>query len=303
MALPCPEALLIALRIQHRTTYAYRRAVSLGPHRLRLRPRESRDLRLMSSDIKVTPAGVLTWAQDVLGNSVATVVFPGMTDALTIDAVTELELHATAWPVFDIAASAIVYPFRYSDDEWTDLGAKTDPQYSDPDGRLRRWARDFVGGDQTDTLSLLKDLSAGVPRWIGYQSRDDEGTQSPAETLARGWGSCRDFAVLFVEAARSLGFGARIVSGYLFNPDERLAGTSDAGSTHAWAEVYISGAGWISFDPTNGGVGGLNLIPVGVARDIRQIMPVVGSFVGDGDAFAGMTVQVLVEAIGGRRYA
>ena len=210
---------MTAIRIRHRTTYAYRRRVSLGPHRLLLRPRESRDLRLISSEIKVTPAGALTWAQDVFGNDVATVTFSAMTDVLAIDAAAELELHASAWPVFDIAASAIVYPFRYSDDDWTDLGATTVQQYADPEGRLRRWAPDFVGGDRTDTLSLLKDLSAGVSRWIRYQARDDEGAQSPAQTLARGCGSCRDFAVLFAEAARSLGFGARIVSGYLFNPD------------------------------------------------------------------------------------
>jgi transglutaminase-like putative cysteine protease len=287
---------LTALRIRHRTTYAYRRQVSLGPHRLMLRPRESRDLRLISSEINVTPAGALTWAQDVFGNDVATVTFSTMTDVLAIDASTELELHASAWPVFDIAASAIVYPFRYSDADWTDLGATTVQQYADPDGRLRQWARDFVRGERTDTLSLLKDLSAGVSRSISYQARDDEGAQSPTQTLARGWGSCRDFAVLFAEAARSLGFGARIVSGYLFNPDERLAGMSGAGSTHAWAEVYVSGAGWISFDPTNQGVGGFNLIPVGVARDIRQIMPMVGSFVGDSGAFQGMSVEVVVTA-------
>jgi transglutaminase-like putative cysteine protease len=290
------EASLIALRIRHRTTYTYRRPVSLGPHRLMLRPRESRDLRLISSEINVTPAGVLTWAHDVFGNAVATVNFSVMTDVLAIEAATELELHASAWPVFDIAASAIVYPFRYSDDEWTDLGATTVQQYADPDGRLRQWARDFVGGDRTDTLALLKDLSAGVSRWIGYQSRDDEGAQSPTQTLARGWGSCRDFAVLFAEAARSLGFGARIISGYLYNPDERLSGSSGPGSTHAWAEVFVSGAGWISFDPTNRGVGGYNLIPVGVARDIRQIMPVAGSFVGDSDAFQAMSVEVAVTA-------
>ena len=146
----------------------------------------------------MTPTGALTWAQDVFGNDLATVTFSAMTDVLTIDAAAEVELHASAWPVFDIAASAIV-PFRYSDDDWTDLGATTVQQYADPDGRPRRWARDFVGGDRTDTLSLL---SAGVSRWISYQARDDEGAQSPAQTLARGWGSCRDFAVLFAEAAR-----------------------------------------------------------------------------------------------------
>jgi len=285
---------MIALEVRHRTTYRYRQLVSLGPHRLMLRPRESRDLRLISSAVTVAPAAQVTWAHDVFGNSVATAVFQGAADSLVIDSVVELELYGSAWPVFDIAASAIVYPFRYSDDEWTDLGALTIQQYPDPAGRLAKWARAFVGGDRTDTLALLKDLSLGVSGWIGYQSREDEGTQSPVETLDRGWGSCRDFAVLFVEAARCLGFGARIVSGYLFNPDQSLTGSTGAGSTHAWGEVFVSGAGWISFDPTNRSVGGSNLIPVAVARDIRQAMPVAGSFVGNSDAFEGMTVEIRV---------
>lgn len=130
----------------------------------------------------------------------------------------------------------------------------------------------------------------GVAENIRYQSRDDEGTQSPVETLDRGWGSCRDLAVLFVEAARSLGFGARIVSGYLYNP-ERAA---EIGTTHAWAEVFVPGAGWITFDPTNRGVGGFNLIPVAVARDIRQATPVSGSFVGMTDDFHSMSAEVVV---------
>jgi transglutaminase-like putative cysteine protease len=285
---------MIALEIHHRTTYRYRRLVSLGPHRLMLRPRESRDLRLVSSAVTVTPAAQVAWAHDVLGNAVATAMFQGATDSLVVDSIVQLELSGSAWPIFDIAASAIVYPFRYSDDEWTDLGALTIQQFPDPAARLAKWARGFVRGDRTDTLSLLKDLSLGVSAWIDYQSREDEGAQSPVETLDRGWGSCRDFAVLFVEAARSLGFGARIVSGYLFNPDRSLTGSTDAGSTHAWGEVFVSGAGWISFDPTNRSVGGANLIPVAVARDIRQAMPVSGSFVGAGDAFAGMTVEVEV---------
>ncbi len=285
---------MTALEVHHRTAYRYRRPVNLGPHRLMLRPRESRDLRLISSAVTVAPAAQVAWAHDVFGNSVATAAFQGATDSLVIDSVVELELYGSAWPVFDIAASAIVYPFRYSDDEWTDLGALTVQQYADPAGRLEKWARAFVGGDRTDTLALLKDLSLGVSGWIRYQSREDEGTQSPNQTLDRGWGSCRDFAVLFVEAARCLGFGARIVSGYLFNPDQTLVGSTHSGSTHAWGEVFVSGAGWISFDPTNRSVGGFNLIPVAVARDIRQAMPVAGSFIGNSDAFEGMTVQVLV---------
>jgi transglutaminase-like putative cysteine protease len=288
------ELQLIKLRIHHRTIYRFHRRVSFGPHRLMLRPRESRDLRLISSDVTVDPAAVVTWAQDVSGNAVATATFQAMADNLVIDSVAEIRLDAAAWPVFDIAASAISYPFRYSDDEWTDLGALAIQQYPDTAGRLRSWARAFVRSDPTDTLALLKDLSTGVPGWISYQIREQEGTQSPLQTLDRRFGSCRDFAVLFAEAARSLGFGARIVSGYLYNPDQNSAGSTGAGSTHAWAEIYVPGAGWITFDPTNRSVGGFNLIPVAVARDIRQAMPVAGSFVGTTDAFQGMSVEVRV---------
>jgi transglutaminase-like putative cysteine protease len=286
--------LVITLRIHHRTSYRYHHSVTLGPHRLMLRPRESRDLRLISSDVTVTPTATVTWAQDVFGNAVATATFQTKADALVIDSVAELELDAVAWPVFDVAASAIFYPFRYDDYEWVDLGALTVQQYPDPAGRLRDWTRAFVRSDPTDTLALLKDLGAGISGWISYQSREDPGTQSPNETLDRGWGSCRDFAVLFVEAARSLGFGARIVSGYLYSPDQDILGLSDAGSTHAWAQVFVPGAGWITFDPTNRSVGGLNLIPVAVARDIHEAMPVVGSFVGMTGAFQGMSVEVRV---------
>jgi transglutaminase-like putative cysteine protease len=287
---------LTTLRIQHTTTYRFHRPVSFGPHRLLLRPRESRDLGLLASRLAVTPDATVTWAQDVFGNAVATASFRTMAASLVIDSVADIELNAAAWPVFDIAASAIFYPFRYSDNERTDLGALAVPLYADPQARLRSWAQSFVRSNPTDTLSLLKDLSEGVSRQIKYQSREQEGTQGPLDTLDRGWGSCRDFAMLFAESVRTLGFGSRIVSGYLYNPDQDRTGSDGAGSTHAWAEVYVPGAGWITFDPTNRSVGSLNLIPVAVARDIRQAMPVAGSFVGMTDAFAGMTVEVAVAA-------
>jgi transglutaminase-like putative cysteine protease len=288
------ELPMSAPKILHKTVYRFRQPVSLGTHRLMLRPRESRDLRLMSHTLAITPTPVLTWAHDVFGNAVATATFTTTTDMLLIDSTADILLNAAPWPVFDIAASAISYPFRYSDDEWTDLGALAIEQYPDQAGQLRAWARGFIRSNPTDTLALLKDLSLGLTGRIGYQSREVEGTQSPTQTLDRGWGSCRDFAVLFVEATRSLGFGARIVSGYLYNPDQDRVGSTDAGSTHAWAEVYVPGAGWITFDPTNRSVGGFNLIPVAVAREIRQAVPVSGSFVGLTDAFLGMGVEVSV---------
>lgn len=285
---------MIALTIRHKTTYRYNRPVELGSHRLMLRPRESRELRLVSSELIVKPEAVVTWAQDVFGNAVATATFSGTTDHLVIDSLVELEVDANAWPVFDVAASAISYPFPYLSDDRADLGALALQQYPDPMGRLRLWAEAFVATRPTDTLSLLKDLSAGITAWVRYQSREDEGTQAPLETLDRGWGSCRDFAVLFVEAARGLGFGARIVSGYLYNPERER----EAGNTHAWVEVFVPGAGWITFDPTNRGVGGFNLIPVAVGRGIHQVMPVAGSFTGMTDAFQGLWVDVSVTSEG-----
>ena len=182
---------MIPLRVRHRTTYRYRRAVDLGPHRLMLRPRESRDLQVITLVVGVSPTSTVTWAHDVFGNAVATAVFKEPSDSLVIDSVVELRLEGTAWPIFNIAVSAIEYPFRYSNDELTDLGALLKQQYPDPTRRLANWARAFILGERTDTLSLLKDLTSGVSGWIRYESRDDEGVQSPIETLDRGVGSCR----------------------------------------------------------------------------------------------------------------
>jgi transglutaminase-like putative cysteine protease len=285
---------LVNLRVVHTTTYHYRQPVSLHPHRMLLRPRESRELRLLGLELTLDPPAQVTWAQDVAGNMVATAAFPASTDSLMIHSVATLELDAVSWPVFAVAASAVTFPFQYTADEWTDLGALTTPQYPDVTGRLGEWARKFVRAVPTDTLSLLKDINAGIPAWVSYQSREVEGTQAPLDTLARGWGSCRDMAVLFAEAVRTLGFGARIVSGYLHNPAQLQTGTAGAGSTHAWAEVYVPGAGWITFDPTNRSVGGVNLIPVAVGRTIEQISPVSGSFNGPANAFDAMWVKVEV---------
>lgn len=288
--------ILTCLDIVHTTTYRYRQAVSLGPHRLMLRPRETRELRLFSHDLSITPSATVTWAHDVAGNAIATAVFDGPTDHLVIESRANVELTAPAWPVFAIAASAVEYPFVYAADEWTDLGALTVPQYGDADGRLARWVEGFVMARPTDTLSLLKDVSNAVFTQISYQSRDDEGTQSPIETLDRGWGSCRDFAVLLAEAARRLGLGARIVSGYLFDSERSLVGSVGSGSTHAWVEIFIPGAGWIAFDPTNRSVGSGNLIPLAVARNIAQATPVAGTYLGTNVDLLSMEVLVRVES-------
>jgi len=255
-----------------------------------LRPRESHELRLVSSEINTWPPSSFSWAQDVFGNSIATASFAGDSDSLVIESSATLELSSAPWPVFPIAASAIHYPFSYSEEERTDLGALLTLQYPDSMGRLSAWAASFVRSNPTDTLALLKDLNAGVSSVAAYQAREDEGTQTPTRTLDLGRGSCRDFALLFVETARTLGFGARIVSGYIFNPIHPFG----AGTTHAWAEVFVPGAGWITFDPTNRKMGGFNLIPVAVGRDLFQAMPVSGSFIGTSGDQIRLTVAVRV---------
>ncbi len=285
---------MVELTIRHRTVYEYAVPVRLGPHRLMLRPRESRDLRLYSYGLTLAPEAQPTWAQDVFGNAVATATFDGSSDKLTIESTADLTLDAEAWPIFSIAASAISYPFAYPTADRTNLGALA--IYDDPGDKreVQQWARGFVRGEPTDTLSLLKDLSAGVTARVYYDARDEEGTQAPAETLSRGRGSCRDIAALFVEAARSLGIGGRVVSGYLYNPGQSSIGSQGPGSTHAWAELYLPGAGWITFDPTNRSLGGANLIPVAVGRDMPEVMPVSGSFAGPADALRQMSVEVQV---------
>ncbi|MCW1931023.1 transglutaminase family protein [Pararhodobacter zhoushanensis] len=289
---------MTTLETVHTTSYRYQNPVSLGPHRLMLRPRESRDLKLLSHTVTITPEATVTWAHDVAGNAVATASFTAPTDTLVIESRATLELTAPAWPVFSIAASATTYPFQYSHDDWVDLGALPTPQFPDDRGRFARWVASFIFKQPTDTLSLLKDISNGVSNKIAYQSREMEGTQSPLATLDRGWGSCRDFAVLFAEAARTLGFGARIVSGYLYDPTGSLIGSSDSGSTHAWAEIFVPGAGWIAFDPTNRSMGSGNLIPVAVVRDVRQAVPVSGQFIGSADTTAALSVTVTVSPSG-----
>lgn len=246
---------------------------------------------MLGTSLSCTPIVELEWTQDVFGNLIATGIFSEPVGELVITSQFRVEQSAQAWPVFRIAPEAHSFPFAYSPDDMTDLGTLRIPEHDDPEGRMGAWARAFVRGPITDTLSLLKDLNAGILGAVTYRVRDEEGTQTPLETLALASGSCRDIAALFIEAVRHLGFGARAVSGYLFDPDPPA---DDPGSTHAWAEVYLPGAGWIAFDPTHRRLGGVNLIPVAVARSNRQIMPIVGGYVGTPEDFIDMEVKVSV---------
>lgn len=286
---------MVRLAVHHRTTYRYRRPVVFGPHRLMIRPRDGHDLRVVESVLTTSPPAEVRWTYDVFGNSIATAHFAAMAPTLTIESRLVVDRFLDLEPSREIEPSARSFPFRYSDDDILDLGALRVPQEPDPDRRLARWAIDFVAGRPTDTLALLGDMNAGISAWVFYQSRDDEGTQTPLQTLDRGWGSCRDLAVLLMEAVRHLGFGARIVSGYHAGPI--IGAAFDApGSTHAWVEIFVPGPGWIAFDPTNRTVGDAALLPVARARSIHQVVPVAGSFTGVPNDFLRLDVAVTVHS-------
>jgi transglutaminase-like putative cysteine protease len=272
-----------------------------------LRPRDSHDLRLIQTNLNFSPPASVRWLHDVFGNSIAIASFAEPSAELRIESSLQLETYVAKPPAFQASPEAVSYPFIYSADDRIDLGRMLERHHPDPGDRLGAWARGFVRSNPTDTSALLADLNAGVGAWIRYESRESEGTQTPVETLNRGWGSCRDLAVLLIEAARSLGFGARVVTGYLYNPsaDGDATAAIGAGTTHAWADIYVPRRGWIAYDPTNGTIGGDNLIRIAVTRDIGQAIPIAGSFSGTPDSYLGMTVNVSVisENHGGREKA
>ncbi|HEY6753233.1 MAG TPA: transglutaminase family protein [Pseudolabrys sp.] len=285
------------LTVRHATTYRYARPVTFGPHRLMLRPRDSHDLRLAGAELTLSPPGNVRWMHDVFGNSVALVDFQAAGAMLQIISSLKIERYAFEGPVFPIAPEAEFYPFIYSSSDRVDLGRLLEQHYPDPGGVLARWADGFVTARPMRTLDLLAAMNAALQPQIIYAERHEAGTQPPAETLEKRTGACRDFAMVFIEAARYLGFGARFVSGYLYDPAlDRGDDTQAVAATHAWAEVYLPGAGWIEYDPTDVLIAGENLIRVAVTRDPSQAIPISGSYIGSSADFIDMTVEVTVTA-------
>ncbi len=287
------------LTVRHATTYRYAGPVTFGQHRLMLRPRDSHDLRLVDAELALSPPGTVRWMHDVFGNSVALVDFSAPAAELSIVSTLTIERYGLARLEFRIAPEAENYPFMHSADDRTDLGRLRERHYPDR-GEVEEWARSFIIETPANTFNLLATMNGAIRGSFAYRVRQEEGTQTPVETIERKSGSCRDYALLFIEAARSLGFGARFVTGYLYDPaldgGDAMQG---AGATHAWAEIYLPGAGWIEFDPTNGLVAGENLIRVAVTRDPAQAAPIAGSYSAEGAAYLGMEVEVTVRAESG----
>ena len=284
------------LSVHHVTTYRYRQPVALGEHRLMFRPRDSWDQRLLEANLTISPRPVSTrWVHDVFGNCVTVVEFARRTKELRFESTIRLDHSPTLALDFPIAAHALTYPFSYDAEEMPDLLRSIERQYPDRDYELDQWARQFVNNTgPVGTQDMLARMTHSISNDFTYVSRAEMGIQAPLRTLELRSGSCRDFAILMIEAVRSLGLAARFVSGYLHVSSRGARQYEGGGSTHAWAQVYIPGAGWMEFDPTNGIVGNRDLIRVAVARDPIQAVPIWGTWTGFPSDAEGLTVEVQI---------
>jgi transglutaminase-like putative cysteine protease len=301
---------MTSLTIRHVTTYRYRKPVSFGEHRLMLRPRESHDQKIIEASLGITPEpSSLRFVEDSFGNHVAIAEFTSQATELSFESVVSLE-HLPAEPAaIELEDRARIYPVDYTGIEVPELADCLKPQHSDPKNEIGRWVGQFLDKDKpVGTLDLLASLSRGIQQGFLYRRREAKGIQSPLETLRLGHGTCRDFALLMIEAARTLGFAARFASGYLANPSEEAMEPAEQksvssapadgphGATHAWAQVYLPGAGWVDFDPTCGSVGKTALVTVAVVRDPKDALPLHGTFIGGPSDPLGMEVHVSVTA-------
>jgi len=285
------------LTVKHTTVYRYHEPVMLGEHRMMFRPRESHDLRLIGINLAITPQPVhLRWLHDPFDNSVTIANFEGTTSELRFESFVTLQHYENTMPEYPLEDYARTYPFRYADEDFPNLIRALDRPC--PSERVTKWALQFLDpAETTDTMKLLRAITYGIREQILYNRRIEKGVQTPDETLLIGRGSCRDFAVLMIDAVRSLGIAARFVSGYIFVPDS--SGLAGGGATHAWMQAYLPGAGWIDFDPTNSIIGNRNLIRVGVAWAPEHVLPLWGTYSGPAKAFLGMEVTVTVAETAG----
>jgi transglutaminase-like putative cysteine protease len=284
--------------IDHVTRYRYRSEVAFGEHRILLRPRESYDQRVLAAELSITPEpDSLRWIQDVFGNAVAITTFSQRADQLEIRGQATVEHLPMREEGIAVEPYAATYPFTYAAEDMPDLLRSIERQYPDRERRVDAWVGRFLErGTPMRTLDLLGDITRAIRRDFTYRRREEKGVQLPIETLRSRSGTCRDYAVLMMEAVRALGLAARFVSGYLYNEEGQSARVGGH-STHAWVRVFLPGSGWIEFDPTNGIVGNRGLVRVAVVRDPVQAIPLTGTWSGPGGSQLDMEVDVRIRHV------
>jgi transglutaminase-like putative cysteine protease len=280
------------LTIAHETRYVYERPVGFAPHFLLIRPRGSHALRLIDSSLQLSLPGEVRWLYDALGNCVCRYTPQGEATELSI--VSNLTLER--YPAFleaEMDKSHCAYPIVYNMADRIALAPMIMPATEDESGTVISFLQRFLTDPHEPVLYLLERINNAIHDEFEYGARDEEGAQSPLETIGRGAGACRDFAWLMVEGLRRLGFAARFVSGYLHSPKTDIRG---AGATHAWCQVFLPGLGWTEFDPTNGLAESADLIPVAVARTPWEASPISGAVIGD-PGQSNLEVKVRVDLV------
>lgn len=283
------------LRVTHVTRYEYPQPVTFSPHKLYLRPRETALVRLGRFTISIHPESRLTWTHDAQDNPLGLVHCWDRSSVLNLR--TEFEVETLDANPFDFILEGHVarFPFSYLPTEHFALLPYLAPPFDETQRRLRGWLDQHYRDRPTDTITFLTGLNQLFYASLNYVPRDDEGIQPSLQTLEQGSGSCRDFAVLFIETCRTLGLAARFVSGYCYDPD-----TTDPahGSMHAWTEVYLPGAGWKGFDPTHGVLCNDAFIPCAHAAQADTVNPVQGTYYSAVPVAGRMHATVLVEQLG-----
>lgn len=285
------------LRILHRTRYTYDRPVAFGEHTLMIRPRDGHDMRILDSSLTVSPRADVHWAFDTFGNSVAVLSFHDEADELLIESELLLRRYGLDEPLARFERYAGAFPVQYDADERIDLGPYMMAEHPQDQPVLAAWIAQALPQLPGGSLHVLGALGTAIHEAFRYARREAEGVQTPAETIRLGTGTCRDFALMFMEAARGLGFAARFVTGYLHDEASGNDSGEDmtgGGATHAWADVFVPGAGWLEFDPTNRIVASRNLIRVATTRTPAQAMPISGTFAREGGTLLGLQVSVSV---------